>query len=898
MVRSGPALETEVLESLMAYTLDEAEARREVETLYEPFSGRTLERRFGGGGEYGAGDEEHVIGFEYFSVDGPNLAPWPYRVVNSERVPEEPNLVETSWTRYVQRDPWGRPVLTEGSNGSTVTTSYDRTGDVIRTLTGAGAMQAFIYDGRGLLVRHLRPNGRGATAYGYDASGKLGVRAEQAMGAEGWEDLWRTEYAWDSAGRSDRVDYPDGSFESFGYNSDHTVDTHQARDGITVTYSYDPANRVTLAAPSGSVPATMIELDAGDSFAYDALSRITFANRSPDPMAETSMRVETTGFDLGGRPGAEVVGARSPLEWTFDSWDRPETVTIPMGVGRGAGSFTGFERQWDTLDRVAGIGGIGMPELGADWTWGGAGRLYGITSRGPLATAVRLGYVGGAGPQLPGESPQGAEWKLGTMTYGAGDAGPTVEPATAWGAFGFGWRGTAGDPRDGAKIGRQVIEDGAGILDSMGWSWGLDNSLRLRTAHAGEGSLEEDDEAGSIESFDYGYGEGDELENMVRSSAAPVTFEAGESGRIASRNGVAFGYDGAGRRTTDDRFSYRWDWRGRLYEVTVASDAGTPYDGHQVRYEYDAVGRLLYRVHLGEEGVGGNRSFIEYRSYLWEGNGLLAEAGYGSNDGTWDDPETDLFLRWRKTYVPGASGLDDAVQVRVEIEEPADTSYPDTVYSYLRDELGTVMALVEEPYGEAAVAAEDIAYDSIAAASATLDGRFPGGQNCLFQGLWTDPVTGIAYARNRWYDARNASWLSEDSFGAVDSSNLYAFVGWGPNSFVDPLGEQSVRDALDWERDREQGRFFVGGMKELGYDIWNLATFGFLSKHDEAYEEFERTGDRQARSPNRTDGCIGRRRRSRRENGGRRGGSRNGRGSRKRRCKCRGDGCLRQVNRR
>jgi RHS repeat-associated protein len=150
------------------------------------------------------------------------------------------------------------------------------------------------------------------------------------------------------------------------------------------------------------------------------------------------------------------------------------------------------------------------------------------------------------------------------------------------------------------------------------------------------------------------------------------------------------------------------------------------------------------------------------------------------------------------------------------------------------------------PYGEAAVAAEDIAYDSIAAASATLDGRFPGAQNCLFQGLWTDPVTGIAYARNRWYDARNASWLSEDSFGAVDSSNLYAFVGWGPNSFVDPLGEQSVRDALDWERDREQGRFFVGGMKELGYDIWNLATFGFLSKHDEAYEEFERTGDRQA----------------------------------------------------
>jgi len=60
-----------------------------------------------------------------------------------------------------------------------------------------------------------------------------------------------------------------------------------------------------------------------------------------------------------------------------------------------------------------------------------------------------------------------------------------------------------------------------------------------------------------------------------------------------------------------------------------------------------------------------------------------------------------------------------------------------------------------------------------------------------FQGLWTDPVTGISYARNRWYDARTASWLSEDPKGAVDSPNLYAFVGWGPHVRTDPLGLES-----------------------------------------------------------------------------------------------------------
>ncbi len=63
-----------------------------------------------------------------------------------------------------------------------------------------------------------------------------------------------------------------------------------------------------------------------------------------------------------------------------------------------------------------------------------------------------------------------------------------------------------------------------------------------------------------------------------------------------------------------------------------------------------------------------------------------------------------------------------------------------------------------------------------------------GGQNHLFQGLWTDPTTGLSYARNRWYDARTASWLSIDPLGAVDSQNLYAFVGWAPHMGTDPMG--------------------------------------------------------------------------------------------------------------
>jgi RHS repeat-associated protein len=93
-----------------------------------------------------------------------------------------------------------------------------------------------------------------------------------------------------------------------------------------------------------------------------------------------------------------------------------------------------------------------------------------------------------------------------------------------------------------------------------------------------------------------------------------------------------------------------------------------------------------------------------------------------------------------------------------------------------------------------------LVFDSRLAAAETLDCRaapedpyeacIPGGVNVLFQGLWTDPSTGIAYARNRWLESRTASWLSEDPLGAVDSPNLYAFVGWGPQAGADPMGSQ------------------------------------------------------------------------------------------------------------
>jgi RHS repeat-associated protein len=158
---------------------------------------------------------------------------------------------------------------------------------------------------------------------------------------------------------------------------------------------------------------------------------------------------------------------------------------------------------------------------------------------------------------------------------------------------------------------------------------------------------------------------------------------------------------------------------------------------------------------------------------------------------------------------PGTVGNDEPDRSRLILLPsagwPRGTSYRVRLGNELRDHQGlpvseeptlqwTVPAATGDP-GTDAVGYEQIfpvGFETWQAAGYQLGGRFPGGQNSLFQGLWTDPITGIAHARARWYDARNAAWLSEDPLKDVDSVNLYAFVGWRPNMGVDPLG---LRDA-------------------------------------------------------------------------------------------------------
>ena len=109
-----------------------------------------------------------------------------------------------------------------------------------------------------------------------------------------------------------------------------------------------------------------------------------------------------------------------------------------------------------------------------------------------------------------------------------------------------------------------------------------------------------------------------------------------------------------------------------------------------------------------------------------------------------------------------------------------------------------------------------------------------------------EPADGTVYARARWYDLSTGSFLTPDAIGYGDSSNAYAFCANDPVNCSDPLGTESIRKWFGADKDIEGGSYVKGYAKKTGYFAWNVLTFGFLGRHDEAFEEYERTGDQDA----------------------------------------------------
>ena len=863
-------------------------------------------------------------------------APWPARVRIEETSPAGADPVPPVVHRLT-RDALGRVIGDHVDGGGPgVTLTLDEAGNVLEHSSGGSLPNPAraTYDARGSVIRVDRANTTGfAQEMGYDLDGR--VLLTRVLRESGTHE--EASYTYDNAGRLSSRTRPGSPTEHFRYNPDDTLaetDTRLANGDssavLTLAMSYDAANRLTAIAPlnaqdfSGTkLPAGLAELDAGDAFTWDALSRPTGAARKlPGNTVDTLGQV-TTAYQPGDPrpyPSSETVGALAAILGGGASWARgvygnPGTLTLPGGLLPTTLTF-------DDVDRLV-TASAGLP-FESSFTWSGGSRLRSVSSHG--AAGVSHAFTYGNAAALPS--------RLAVEIGGH-----------SLGAFDFDWNAPSMLKQGRSTLGSPASDP---ALGSLGWTWQHDAGHRLAGAK------------GDLDQWSYIYGRADELLSALDRDGQSL-FVSGFDGRPVSLTdpdggSETFTYDDEGRRLADGRYSFTWDWRGRLVRSDVA-DSSPTNPGERVDYAYDATGRLLTRTHWGTIPLGGgdaDRPFLAKRLFVWDGARLAAEVGLNY---------ADLPI-WRRQYLPGPNELDDAPQVLVEngLQTGAPTS---TLYAFMRDELGSVIGLVEEaavsagdpmpllarflytPYGEAhveygpevrriwydpaitvlnlvdqaepvpgetmpgglrvrtsialdpsslfdavrlerldglewvpldsaeyevsqdssrpedvlvmpvagfsagdhlrVVLAPELAdhagrtlvlpagmlgqvevelgipadlaaptglprefplvFDNIAAASATLNERFPGGQTMLFQGLWADPVTGMAYARNRWYDERNAAWLSEDPAGPADSPNLYAAFGLEPHMATDPMGRESgATFAALWQKETLNGR--------------------------------------------------------------------------------------------
>jgi len=196
-------------------------------------------------------------------------------------------------------------------------------------------------------------------------------------------------------------------------------------------------------------------------------------------------------------------------------------------------------------------------------------------------------------------------------------------------------------------------------------------------------------------------------------------------------------------------------WNGQ-YQLTAASTNGIAAE----RYGFDALGK---------------------RVWIWDGSAT----NFLIYDGAQVIAEVDATGGLKRAYAY-APGIDQAISMAVY--SSGVTSAP-TVYYYLRDHLGSVLAL-SDTNGNIC---ESYRYDAWGRTTVYDVGgnalsKSAMGNRIAFQGREYSWATGLYYFRARWYDPVTGRWLSPDPIGINGGLNQYVFCANNPVNFTDPLG--------------------------------------------------------------------------------------------------------------
>jgi RHS repeat-associated protein len=252
----------------------------------------------------------------------------------------------------------------------------------------------------------------------------------------------------------------------------------------------------------------------------------------------------------------------------------------------------------------------------------------------------------------------------------------------------------------------------------------------------------------------------DDNGNRLSDGAGTYTYDL-KSNRMLTRRSLAVTLDAAGNIYADGTGrTYTHNQAGQLYQVFQNSiliatyyydgnsrrtrkvtTANAPQGAQTIFFAYDVEGHLIAEL----SGTG-----APLRTYVWQDNTPLSQIEY---------------LPSRKIYYFNVDHL------KIPRSMMDDTGK--IVWRWNSDAFGSTLPN-EDPDG-----------DGVKVTS-----------NLRFSGQYYDAETGLHYNWHRYYDPSMGQYIEADPAGLAAGTNLYAYSGGNPLTFVDPTGLKLCRVTL------------------------------------------------------------------------------------------------------
>ncbi len=698
----------------------------------------------------------------------------------------------------MERDRLGRITRVIDPEGAITTVHRDR--DVLTILDALGGVSSVRFDGRGLVVEEVGPNG-GRTAYSYDAFGNR-VETKDRSGA-----VHREEH--DYWGRLTAVRDPLGNVSRFSYDNRGDVIAVTGPDGGVTRYAYDGSRNLTGVALPGGGALTLVYggLNALASVRKPNGDTIHFRYDREGQLVEVHNErgeVHRYALNAAGRTIEEHTFDGRKIRYRYDIAGR--LVSSDDGVSK-------VERVYDLVGQL--IERRGSDGSAESFSYNGRGEIVGAASddvqitldRDALGQIVRETQIVGGSEHTIERVFAGTRWPVRRVTSLGHDV--TMERD----AMGRCLRAVL----DGAEevtsvsdaLGREIARNlpGGGRIETGFDALSRIARRRVSTPLTGArvGPSEPDwvgasppgvtidmalrytAEGDLAETWDMARGraryEHDALGQLLArlpEGAPPELFryDAGGSLFEHGEGAVKRAYGPGGRVLQRGDTDYRWDDAGRLIEARTARPGAAP---EVTRYTWTASGRLSavdrpdgsrlvftydpFSRRLGKHEYRGGELIASTR-FVWDGAALVHEVrerAIASGDPVIEE----------RTYLFDDRGLAPLAD-KIALRGAGATAWR----HYVNDSIGSPDRLVGAR-GEVLGELRRTAWGAAEGAAPT---------PLRFAGQYQDDETGLSYNRFRYYDPSLGRYLSPDPIGLKGGYDLFGYAENQPTSVVDPEG--------------------------------------------------------------------------------------------------------------